>query len=154
MQRVLEASVAVDGRKVSEVGPGLLVLLGVGKGDEAKDVAWMAEKLANLRIFEDEAGKMNRSLLDTSRSCLVVSQFTLYGDCRKGRRPGFTGAAPPAVAEPLYEAFVAAVRALGVPVATGRFAADMQVELVNDGPVTILVDSTDLERPRRHGATG
>lgn len=141
VQRVLEASVSVEGRKVSEMGPGLLVLLGVGKGDEAKDVAWMANKLANLRIFEDDAGKMNRSLQDTSRQCIVVSQFTLYGDARKGNRPSFIDACEPEAARALYLHVCQALRAAGLQVSEGVFAADMKVALVNDGPVTILLDS-------------
>ncbi|HVE85661.1 MAG TPA: D-aminoacyl-tRNA deacylase [Myxococcales bacterium] len=141
VQRVLEASVSVEGRKVSEVGPGLLVLLGVGKGDEAKDVAWMANKLANLRIFEDGAGKMNRSLQDTSRQLIVVSQFTLYGDARKGNRPSFIDACEPEAAKALYLQVCQALRAAGLQVGEGVFAADMKVALVNDGPVTILLDS-------------
>ena len=141
VQRVLEASVTVEGRRVSEIGPGLLVLLGVGKGDGAKDVAWMADKLANLRIFEDEAGKMNRSLLDTSRQLIVVSQFTLYGDARKGRRPSFIDACEPEPAKALYLETCRALRAAGLAVGEGVFAADMKVALVNDGPVTILLDS-------------
>lgn len=141
VQRVLEASVTVEGKRVSEIGPGLLVLLGVGKGDEAKDVAWMADKLANLRIFEDEAGKMNESLLDTSKACIVVSQFTLYGDARKGRRPSFIDACEPEAAKALYLQTCAQLRTLGLTVGEGVFAADMKVALVNDGPVTILLDS-------------
>ena len=140
VQRVLEASVTVNGERVSQVGPGLLVLLGVGKGDSEADVAWMAEKLATLRIFEDAAGKMNLSLEDTSRQLIVVSQFTLYGDTRKGRRPTWSAAAPGPVAEPLVDAVVAALRARGLEVVTGVFGADMAVELVNDGPVTLVLD--------------
>lgn len=141
MQRVLSASVTVDGQRVSEIGPGLLVLLGVGKGDGETDVAWMAEKLPNLRIFEDEAGKMNRSLLDGTKALIVVSQFTLYGDARKGRRPSFLDAAPPDEAKRLYEQCCERLRAAGCAVGTGVFQADMKVALVNDGPVTILLDS-------------
>ena len=141
IQRVLEASVTVEGRRVSEIGPGLLVLLGVGNGDAEKDAAWMADKIANLRIFEDEAGKMNRSLLEGSRHLIVVSQFTLYGDARKGRRPSFIEAAPPEEANRLYEDVCAKLRALGLTVGTGVFRADMKVALINDGPVTISVDS-------------
>lgn len=126
---------------VGRIDVGWLVLLGVAPDDGAKDVEWLAEKVAHLRAFADEAGKMNLSVLDVLGSVLVVSQFTLYGDCLKGRRPGFTGAAAPAVAEPLYESFVEALRALGVRVGTGRFGADMQVELVNDGPATFVIDS-------------
>ncbi len=141
IQRVLEASVTVDGERVSEQGPGLLVLLGVGKGDTEADVAWMAEKLATLRIFEDAAGKMNLSLEDTSRQLIIVSQFTLYGDARKGRRPSFIDAMEPTAAKALYERLVDTLRARGLTVGTGVFAADMKVALVNDGPVTIQVES-------------
>jgi D-tyrosyl-tRNA(Tyr) deacylase len=146
-QRVLEASVTVNGERVSEVGPGLLVLLGVGKGDTEADVTWMAEKLATLRIFEDAAGKMNLSLEDTSRQLIVVSQFTLYGDARKGRRPSFIEAMEPAGARALYERVVEALRARGLAVGTGVFAADMKVALVNDGPVTILLESPGSTAP-------
>lgn len=141
VQRVKEASVTVGGERVGQMGEGLLVLLGVGKQDDEKDCAWMAEKLAHLRIFEDEAGKMNRSLLETSREAIVVSQFTLYGDARKGRRPSFIEAAPPEHANPLYQRCVKLLGEMGVKVGTGIFRADMQVALVNDGPVTILLDS-------------
>lgn len=147
VQRVLEASVTVNGERVSHMGPGLLVLLGVGKGDSVAEAEWMAEKLALLRIFEDEAGKMNRSLEDTHRQLIVVSQFTLYGDARKGRRPSFTEAMEPAGARALYEHTCALLRARGLSVGQGVFAADMKVALVNDGPVTIV-----LEAPPR-GAT-
>lgn len=146
VQRVLSASVAVDGEKVSEIGAGLLVLLGVGKGDGEKDAAWMAEKVATLRIFEDEAGKMNRSLLETTRQLIVVSQFTLYGDAQKGRRPSFIDAMEPIEAKRLYEVCCEKLRGLGLTVGTGVFQADMKVALVNDGPVTLL-----LEAPRRAG---
>jgi D-tyrosyl-tRNA(Tyr) deacylase len=141
LQRVRRAKVTVAGDAVGEIAAGWLVLLGVAPADAQKQVDWLAEKVANLRAFDDADGKMNLSVQDVGGSVLVVSQFTLYGDCSKGRRPGFTGAAPPAVAEPLYEAFVTALKMLGVPVATGRFAADMQVELVNDGPVTFVIDA-------------
>jgi len=141
VQRVLEASVAVDGEIVGRIGPGLLVLLGVGKGDGEREVSWMADKIAHLRIFEDEGQKMNRSVLDGSRSILVVSQFTLYGDARKGRRPSFADACEPAEANRLYELFCERSRALGLHVSQGRFAADMKVALVNDGPVTLILDS-------------
>ena len=140
LQRVRRAKVTVDGAVVGEIAAGWLVLLGVGPTDTAAHADWLADKVANLRAFADTDGKMNLSVQDVGGSVLVVSQFTLYGDCQKGRRPSFTGAAPPAVAEPLYEAFVTALKMLGVPVATGRFAADMQVELVNDGPVTFVLD--------------
>ncbi|HSP81514.1 MAG TPA: D-aminoacyl-tRNA deacylase [Myxococcaceae bacterium] len=147
IQRVLEASVTVNGERVSEQGPGLLVLLGVGKGDTEADVAWMAEKLATLRIFEDAAGKMNLSLEDTTRQLIVVSQFTLYGDARKGRRPSFIDAMEPVAAKALYERLVDTLRARGLTVGTGVFAADMKVALVNDGPVTILVESPGAAAP-------
>ncbi|NBD07514.1 MULTISPECIES: D-aminoacyl-tRNA deacylase [Corallococcus] len=141
VQRVLEASVTVDGQRVSEMGPGLLVLLGVGKGDTDADLAWMVEKLATLRIFEDADGKMNLSLEDTSKHLIVVSQFTLYGDARKGRRPSFTDAMEPVAAKALYERACEALRQRGLTVGTGIFAADMKVALVNDGPVTLLLES-------------
>jgi len=141
IQCVSRASVTVDGRVTGEIGAGLLVLLGVGRTDNPESASYLAEKIANLRIFADEAGKMNRSLLDTGGSVLVVSQFTLYGDTRGGRRPSYIQAAPPEEAIRLYEEFVRALRAAGATVATGVFQADMQVELVNDGPVTVLLDS-------------
>src|SRR3954471_217998 len=141
VQRVTRAKVTVGDRVTGEIGAGLLVLLGAGQGDTAADLGYIVDKIANLRIFADAAGKMNRSVLDVGGGVLVVSQFTLYGDTRKGRRPSFTGAAPPALAEPLYERFAAERRAVGLPVATGRFGADMQVELVNDGPVTFVLDT-------------
>ena len=142
IQRVSGASVKVDSRVVGEIGPGLLVLLGVAKTDSEKDALFLAEKIVNLRIFADEAGKMNRSLIDLGGALLAVSQFTLYGDTRKGRRPGFDAAAPAEAARVLYESFVAAARAHGVHVETGVFQAHMAVSLVNDGPVTLLVEST------------
>ena len=141
VQRVSRANVTVAGSLTGEIGPGLLILLGVGKDDTSAIAASFAEKIANLRIFEDEQGKMNRSLLDVQGSALVVSQFTLYGDARGQRRPSFISAAPPDKAKALYEEFCAALRALGVTVATGIFQAMMSVELVNEGPVTILLDS-------------
>jgi D-tyrosyl-tRNA(Tyr) deacylase len=141
LQRVASARVVVGEEVVGEIGRGLLVLLGVAHTDTADDVRWLADKVVGLRIFVDDAGKMNRSLSDISGEVLVVSQFTLYGDCRKGRRPSFIDAAPPEIAIHLYEAFVQAVRAQGITTATGRFGAMMQVELVNDGPVTLIVDS-------------
>ena len=124
-----------------EIGAGLVVLLAVTHSDTDADARWLAEKIVGLRIFGDDAGKMNRDVTEAGGSVLIVSQFTLYGDCRKGRRPSFVDAAPPTVAIPLYEAFINGVKLLGVPVATGRFGADMQVELVNDGPVTLIVES-------------
>jgi D-aminoacyl-tRNA deacylase len=141
LQRVSRAKVSIAGETVGEIGPGLLVLLGVTHADTPEQAQWLAEKIAGLRIFNDADGKMNRDVTEAGGSMLIVSQFTLYGDCRKGRRPSFIDAAPPPIAIPLYEAFINAVKALGVPVATGRFGADMQVELVNDGPVTVIVDS-------------
>lgn len=141
LQRVARASVTVDGEVVGQVGRGWLVLLGVGQGDGPDEAAFLAEKTAHLRAFPDAEGKMNLSLLDTKGEALVVSQFTLYGDCRKGRRPGFSDAAPPDVANTLYEAFCGALRGLGVTVATGKFQHHMAVELLNDGPVTFLLDS-------------
>jgi len=141
VQRVSRAQVTVEGQVTGEIGAGLMILLGVGKEDTEAVAAAMAEKLANLRIFEDGAGKMNLSLLETKGSALVVSQFTLYGDARGQRRPSFITAAPPELAKKLYEHFCAALQRLGITVATGIFQAMMSVELVNEGPVTILVDS-------------
>ena len=131
----------VEGETVGQVGPGLTVLLGVGHGDDAAAVRWMADKLVGLRVFEDDDGKMNRSLLDVGGQMLVVSQFTLFGDCKKGRRPSFVDAAPPELAERLYDQFVATVRGHGVTVGTGRFRTHMEVSLTNDGPVTLIVES-------------
>lgn len=141
IQRVSSASVKVDGRVAGEIQAGVLVLLGVSRADHAESASYLAEKIANLRIFADDAGKMNLSLLDIGGSALVVSQFTLYGDTRGGRRPSYIQAAPPEEANRLYEEFVRSMRALGVAVETGVFQAHMRVELVNDGPVTILMDS-------------
>ena len=141
VQRVRYARVKVAGETVGEIGAGLLILLGVGLEDTAKEAAFVADKCANLRIFEDDAGKMNRSLLDTGGSALVISQFTLYGDASHGRRPSFSAAAPPEPAERLYLEFVELMKNAGVPVETGRFRAEMAVELCNDGPVTIMVES-------------
>ena len=141
VQRVSSSRVSVDGDVVGEIGPGLMVLLGVIEGDTHEDMVYTAEKVVNLRIFEDDDGKMNRSLLDTGGELLVVSQFTLAGDCRKGRRPSFISAASPDEGERLYEEFSQHVRDLGVKVANGQFQAMMNVELINHGPVTILVDS-------------
>jgi D-aminoacyl-tRNA deacylase len=143
VQRVSEASVTVDGEVIGQIGRGLVVLLGVGANDGEADVNWLAEKVIGLRVFEDSAGKMNRSLDEAAAAMLVVSQFTLYGDCRRGRRPSFTDAAPPDVAERLYEAFVARVRAARIEVATGRFRERMLVSLVNDGPVTLWIDTAE-----------
>jgi len=141
VQRVSRAKVTVEGRVTGEIGAGLMILLGVGKEDTAAIAAAMAEKASNLRIFEDEQGKMNRSLLDVKGAALVVSQFTLYGDARGQRRPSFISAAPPELAKKLYEEFCETLRGLGVNVGTGIFQAMMSVELVNEGPVTILIDS-------------
>ncbi len=141
VQRVSEASVRLDGQTVGRIGAGLLVLLGVGVGDTESDAVWMSDKLLSLRIFEDEDGKMNRSVQDMEGGLLVVSQFTLFGDCRKGKRPDFSDAARPELAIPLYEKVVAMLRESGLDVQTGVFQADMKVALVNDGPVTLLVDS-------------
>ena len=140
LQRVREASVTVEGRKVGALGPGLLVLLGVGRGDGDSEAVALADRIAGLRIFEDAAGKMNLSLLDTHRAALVVSQFTLYADTRRGRRPSFIDAAPPEEARRLYARACEALRALGVNVEEGVFAAEMRVALINDGPVTILLE--------------
>jgi len=141
IQRVSEARVTVAGSVLGEIGPGLLALLGVAKSDTAADAAFLAEKILNLRVFPDEAGKMNRSLLDAGGALLVVSQFTLYGDTRKGRRPSFDEAAPSEQARPLYQHFVEVARRSGVRVETGVFQAHMEVSLINDGPVTLLVES-------------
>jgi D-tyrosyl-tRNA(Tyr) deacylase len=141
VQRVTRASVTVEGQIIGQIGQGLMVLLGVEQDDTDADAQQLADKTVQLRIFDDAEGKMNRSLLDIRGELLVVSQFTLLGDCRKGRRPSFIQAAAPELAERLYETYVAAVGVQGVRVATGRFRAMMQVELVNDGPVTILLDS-------------
>lgn len=141
VQRVLEASVAVDHVVIGRIGPGLLLLVGVDAGDEENDAAQMAEKAAGLRCFEDEASKFNLSIQDVGGSILAISQFTLHGDCRKGRRPSFTQAAPPAQAVSLYESVVDRLREKGIPVETGAFGARMEVRLVNDGPVTLLIDT-------------
>lgn len=144
LQRVLRATVRLPGGELRSVGHGLVLLVGVGPSDDEAAAGRLAEKAANLRVFSNEQGKFDRSLLDVKGEALVVSQFTLFGDCSRGRRPDFTAAAPPAKAEPLYRAFARALERLGVPVKTGEFGAAMQVELVNDGPVTIWIDS---ERP-------
>ena len=141
IQRVSRASVTVDGAVTGAIDGGLLILLGVGPDDGDAELAWMVRKLVGLRIFEDDDGKMNRSLTDVGGGALVVSQFTLYGDCRKGRRPSFVGAARPEHAEPTYEAFCEAVAGQGVPVQRGVFGGDMAVQLVNDGPVTLVIDT-------------
>lgn len=141
VQRVKESSVTSAGETLGKIGSGLLVLLGVAKEDNIKDAAYLSEKIINLRIFEDENGKMNRSLLETGGEMLVVSQFTLLGDCRKGRRPSFINAAPLDEADKLYKYFVKKVRQKGISTQTGRFRAMMEVALVNDGPVTLVVES-------------
>jgi D-tyrosyl-tRNA(Tyr) deacylase len=141
VQRVSRAKVTVNAWTTGEIGMGLLVLLGVGHDDSESDATYLAEKIAGLRIFEDHEGKMNRSVLDVGGSVLAVSQFTLYGDVRRGKRPSFDAAAPPDSARQLYELFVECIRATGLRCETGRFQEMMQVELVNEGPVTILVDS-------------
>jgi D-tyrosyl-tRNA(Tyr) deacylase len=143
VQRVCEAQVTIDGAVVGRIGGGLVVLLGVGQADGEAEVQWLADKIIGLRVFEDDAGKMNRSLLEVGGAMLVVSQFTLYGDCRRGRRPSFTDAASPDLAERLYESFAARVRAAGIEVATGKFREHMRVGLVNDGPVTLWIDTAD-----------
>ncbi len=140
LQRVTRGRVSIDGAPVGEIGTGLLLLVAFTHGDTTAEIAWMADKVVGLRIFPDDEGRMNRSVVDAGGSLLVVSQFTLYGDARKGRRPSFIDAAPPEIAVPLYESFVAALRSSGVVTATGEFGADMQVELVNDGPVTLVLD--------------
>ena len=144
IQRVKSASVTVEGKVVSEIQKGLLVFLGVAQEDTPADVDYMASKIANLRIFEDDEGRMNLSILDIGGEALVVSQFTLYGDCRKGRRPSFIHAARPEKADPLYQAFMDEISQLGVPVKAGIFQAMMDVELINDGPVTMMLDSNKL----------
>jgi D-tyrosyl-tRNA(Tyr) deacylase len=141
VQRVSRAEVRVEGRVVGAIGRGLLVLVGIAREDTAETGKVLAEKIAHLRVFDDEQGRMNRSLLETGGAALCVSQFTLYGDCRKGRRPSYDRAAPPETAQTLYESFVVSLRALGVTVETGEFRAMMDVELVNDGPVTLLLDT-------------
>jgi D-tyrosyl-tRNA(Tyr) deacylase len=144
VQRVSRASVEVGGETVGEIRHGFLVLLGIGEDDTLDDVDYMAHKILGLRVFEDDAGKMNLSIDEVGGSMLVVSQFTLFGDCRKGRRPSFITAARPEKANPLYESFVAEIKGQGIPVATGTFQAHMNVALTNDGPVTFLLDSTKL----------
>lgn len=141
IQRVSESTVRVGHQEIGAIANGLMVLLGVAKGDTEKEAAWLAEKIINLRIFEDDHNKMNRSLLDTGGQMLVVSQFTLYGDCRKGRRPSFVKAADPKLAEALYCRFVEKVKKSGIQVATGQFRAMMQVSLINNGPVTLIVET-------------
>lgn len=141
LQRVTSGKVSVEGRVIAEIGPGLVILLGVGPQDGAEQARFLAEKVTNLRIFEDDEGKMNLSLLDTGGQALVVSQFTLYADTRKGRRPSFIDAAPPEIASPLVDQFVVYLREKGVPTQSGEFGAHMLVEINNDGPVTILLEA-------------
>lgn len=142
IQRVSRAAVSIGGVTESSIGPGLVILLGVAGGDTARDAGYLARKISELRIFEDDRGKMNLSVKDVDGEAIVVSQFTLLADCRKGRRPAFNKAAPPGEAEPLYEAFVRELSATGIGVGTGKFGAMMKVELENDGPVTIIMEST------------
>ena len=141
IQRVTEAQVTVDNQEVGAIGPGLLIFLGVTKGDTEKSLNWLVDKVCGLRIFSDDQDKMNLSLLDKGYSVLLVSQFTLCGDCQKGRRPGFDAAAPPETAKNFYEKFIESLTAKGVNVATGQFAAHMRVSLINDGPVTFMIES-------------
>ena len=149
LQRVTHASVVIDSETVGSIGPGLLVLVGVAQGDGPEEAQRLAAKTVDLRIFADDERQFSRSLLESGGAALVVSQFTLLADVRKGRRPSFTGAAPPEEASRLVDSFAEALRERGVSVATGRFGAHMRVELENDGPVTIVLDTVDLERPRR-----
>ena len=144
VQRVGRASVTVEGQVTGAIGEGLLVLLAAGEGDTERDLSYMVEKIAHLRIFQDEAGRMNRSVIDVRGAILAVSQFTLYGDCRKGRRPSFVGALEPVEATRLFDLYVERTRQLGIDVGTGVFGAHMDVELVNDGPVTMMIDSRKL----------
>lgn len=141
IQRVRHAEVVVDGEIVGKIGPGILTLLGVAQGDTEKDLDWIISKISKLRVFEDDQGKMNRSILDVGGEHLIVSQFTLYADASKGNRPSFGDAAPPAIAEPLYQKALAMSAALGIRTEGGRFQADMKVSLLNDGPVTLLLES-------------
>jgi len=141
VQRVSRAEVRVEDRIVGHIGPGLVVLVGIAREDTPHAGQWLAEKIVNLRVFDDPEGRMNRSLVEAGGAVLCVSQFTLFGDCRKGRRPSYDRAASPEAAQPLYEAFVSALRAFGIAVETGEFRAMMDVEIVNDGPVTLLLDS-------------
>lgn len=141
IQRSKKASVEVENKIIGEISAGIVVFIGFHADDSTKEIQWLANKIIHLRIFEDENGKMNKSLAETAGEMLIVSQFTLYGDCRKGRRPGYSGAAHPNIAEPLYQQFISYVELQGVQVGTGKFQADMQVSLTNDGPVTLLLDS-------------
>ena len=149
VQRVSEARVSVDGQLAGEIGEGIALLLGVGREDSDNDVEYLADKVVNLRIFEDENGKVNISLLDKGAALLVISQFTLYGDCRKGKRPGFDKAARPEIAESLYEKFIAKCRSYGIKVECGVFQAMMLVDIHNDGPVTLLLDSNKDRKSTR-----
>ncbi|MBI4201473.1 MAG: D-tyrosyl-tRNA(Tyr) deacylase [Chloroflexi bacterium] len=149
VQRVTQASVAVDDVVVGSIGPGLLVFVGIGRGDSEEDAAYLVDKIANLRIFADPAGRFNLSALEIGGEVLLVSQFTLYADTRKGRRPSFVEAAPPQEAEPLFARTVALFRERGLKVETGRFQQHMLVQLVNDGPVTLFIDSAERKTPRR-----
>ncbi len=149
VQRVSTASVFSDGEMLGSISEGLVVLLGVKRGDTESEAAWLAEKIVHLRIFADEFGKMNCSLADIGGEMLIVSQFTLYGDCRKGRRPGYSDAAAPTEAEPLYERFIDWVKKQGIRTASGQFQAMMQVALTNDGPVTLLVDTDQAPQLNR-----
>ena len=144
VQRVSEAHVTVDGEETGRIGRGLVVLLGIGHNDGEAEVNWLADKIVGLRVFEDAAGKMNLSLAEVGGAMLVISQFTLFGDCRRGRRPSFTDAAPPEMAERLYEAFVSVARRVGIDVGTGKFREHMLVSLVNDGPVTLWIDTAGM----------
>ncbi len=144
IQRVSCASVKIGSETTGQIEQGLVVLLGIHGNDSLQDIKWMAEKTVNLRVFEDIDGKMNRSLTDIDGEMLIISQFTLYGDCRKGRRPGFSNAAPPEIAEPMYKQFVEEVKKHHIKVATGTFQATMKVELINNGPVTLLLDSEKI----------
>jgi D-tyrosyl-tRNA(Tyr) deacylase len=141
IQRVNQASVQINGITTGKIGSGLVVLLGIRTDDTSKDLQWLADKIVHLRIFDDKKGKMNISLADIGGEMLIISQFTLYGDCRKGRRPGYSNSAPPEIAEPLYQQFIKEVKDHRITVATGTFRASMEVALVNDGPVTLLLDS-------------
>lgn len=145
IQRVKQAEVVVDDTRISGIGPGMLVLLGIQAGDTEKDTGYLVEKIIHLRIFEDDQGKMNRSLKDLGLELLVVSQFTLLGDCRKGRRPSFTRAAPPDQAQALYTGFIERAKATGIPTAAGQFQAEMAVSLINHGPVTLMLDTRQMQ---------
>lgn len=144
VQRVSRGSVSVEGEEIARINQGLVILLGVGRDDSSEDAVYLSGKIANLRIFEDQEGKLNKSLLEVKGQALVVSQFTLYGDCRQGRRPGFSEAAGADTGRELYELFVSKLKSFGVMAVTGVFQAHMQVEIINDGPVTLLLDSKKL----------